>query len=183
MVAKNVTSPEPGVYIYDFGQNLASVPRVKVQGAAGTDVQLRFAEALNPDGTMYVENLRTAKATDHFILAGGGIEGYQPQFTFHGFRYIEISGILTRPDTVKAVVFHTDAPFTAELHTGSPMVNQLWSNILWGQRSNFVGVPTDCPQRDERLGWSADSQVFWRTPRRIFAAHRSSRQRRSSGFQ
>ncbi len=165
MIAKSVTSPKPGIYIYDFGQNLAGAPRVRVQGAGGTDVRLRFAEALNQDGTMYVENLRTAKATDHFILAGNEVEEYQPQFTFHGFRYIEISGISTKPgiDAVKAVVFHTDAPFTAELHTGSSMVNQLWSNILWGQRSNFIGVPTDCPQRDERLGWSADAQVFWRT--------------------
>ena len=119
---------------------------------------------MNPDGTLYVENLRTAKATDHFILAGKGIEEYQPFFTFHGFRYMEISGVSVRPrpEDVQAVVFHTDAPFTAMLKTGSAMLDQLWSNILWGQRSNFVGVPTDCPQRDERLGWSADAQVFWR---------------------
>ncbi len=165
LTAKTVTSPQAGVYIYDFGQNLAGVPRVQLQGPRGTDVQLRFAEVLNPDGTMYVDNLRTAKATDHFVLAGNGIEAYQPQFTFHGFRYIELTGSSLQPslDAVKAVVLHTDAPFTTELHTGNPMINQLWSNILWGQRSNFVGVPTDCPQRDERLGWSADAQVFWRT--------------------
>ncbi len=114
---------------------------------------------------MYVENLRTAKATDHFILAGKGEEEFEPQFTYHGFRYAEVSGVKGRPDPkdVEAVVIHTDAPFTAELHTGSEMLNRLWSNIVWGQRSNFVGVPTDCPQRDERLGWSADAQVFWRT--------------------
>jgi len=163
--AKTVTNPAPGVYIFDFGQNLSGVERIHAQGAAGTDVKLRFAEVLNPDGSMYVENLRTAKATDHFILAGKGTEEYQPRFTFHGFRYAEVSGLKTRPQLqdVKAVVFHTDAPFTATLKTGSAMVNQLWSNILWGQRSNFVGVPTDCPQRDERLGWTADAQVFWRT--------------------
>jgi alpha-L-rhamnosidase len=128
-------------------------------------VKLRFAEVLNPDGTMYVENLRTAKATDHFILAGKGEEEFEPQFTYHGFRYAEVSGVKQKPDPkdVQAVVFHTDAPFTAELRTGSEMLNKLWSNIVWGQRSNFVGVPTDCPQRDERLGWSADAQVFWRT--------------------
>jgi alpha-L-rhamnosidase len=113
---------------------------------------------------LYTENLRTAKATDHFILAGKGVEEYEPAFTFHGFRYMEISGVAAKPraEDVQAVVFHTDAPFTASLKTGSAMLNQLWSNILWGQRSNFVGVPTDCPQRDERLGWSADAQVFWR---------------------
>jgi alpha-L-rhamnosidase len=163
--AKAITSPKPGTYIYDFGQNLAGVASVRAQGPAGTDVRLRFAEVLNADGTMYVDNLRTAKATDHFILAGNGIRTYQPKFTFHGFRYVEVTGLPANPglEAVKALVLHSDAPFTAELKTGSPMINQLWQNILWGQRSNFVSVPTDCPQRDERLGWTADAQVFWRT--------------------
>ena len=163
--AKAVTSPKAGTYIYDFGQNLAGIASVRATGPAGTDVRLRFAEVLNPDGTLYTENLRTAKATDHFILAGTGSREYQPKFTFHGFRYVEVTGLAANPglDAVKAVVFHTDAPFTAELKTGSPMINQLWQNILWGQRSNFISVPTDCPQRDERLGWTADAQVFWRT--------------------
>jgi alpha-L-rhamnosidase len=162
--AKTITNPSAGVYIFDFGQNLSGVPRIQAKGPTGTDVKLRFAEVLNPDGTLYVENLRTAKATDHFILAGKGQETYQPTFTFHGFRYMEISGLpyKLKNEDVQALVFHTDAPFTASLKTGSGMLNQLWSNILWGQRSNFVGVPTDCPQRDERLGWSADAQVFWR---------------------
>jgi len=168
MTAKSITSPKPGVYIYDFGQNMSGVPRIHIQGHRGQNIQLRFAEVLNQDGTMYVENLRTAKATDHFILAGNGGESgesYQPQFTYHGFRYIEVTGVDAKPalDAVKAVVFHTDAPFTTQFESGNKMVNQLWSNILWGQRSNFIGVPTDCPQRDERLGWTADAQVFWRT--------------------
>jgi alpha-L-rhamnosidase len=163
--AKAISSPTPGVYIYDFGQNMSGVARIRISGPAGTDVQLRFGEVLNRDGTLYVENLRAAKATDHFILAGHGMEEYQPSFTFHGFRYVEVSGVRSKPplDAVKAVVFHTDAPFTVQLKTGSAMLNQLWSNILWGQRSNFVGVPSDCPQRDERLGWTGDAQVFWRT--------------------
>jgi alpha-L-rhamnosidase len=165
LAPKKVTSPSPGVYIFDFDQNLSGVVHIRAQGAAGTDVKLRFAEILNPDGTLYVDNLRTAKATDHFILAGKGAEEFEPTFTFHGFRYAEVSGLKTEPklEDVRAVPFHTDAPFTATLKTGSAMLNKLWSNILWGQRSNFVGVPTDCPQRDERLGWSADAQVFWRT--------------------
>ncbi|HEY1924772.1 MAG TPA: family 78 glycoside hydrolase catalytic domain [Candidatus Acidoferrum sp.] len=165
LTANMVAMPSPGVYVFDFGQNFSGVVRIRTKGAAGTDVKLRFAEVLNPDGTMYVENLRTAKATDHFILAGKGEEEFEPQFTYHGFRYAEVSGVKEKPDPkdVQAVVFHTDAPFTAELRTGSEMLNKLWSNIVWGQRSNFVGVPTDCPQRDERLGWSADAQVFWRT--------------------
>ncbi len=162
---KAMTEPKPGVYIYDMGQNFSGVEHLRLQGSAGSDVQVRTGEVLNADGTLYTENLRTALSTDHFILAGKGIEEFQPQFTFHGFRYLELTGSQQKPlpDAVRGVVFHTAAPFTAQLKTGSAMLNQLWSNILWGQRSNFVGVPTDCPQRDERLGWMADAQVFWRT--------------------
>jgi alpha-L-rhamnosidase len=165
LVPKSMSEPKPGVYVYDFGQNFSGVEHIKVSGPRGTDVRLRFAEIVNSDGTIYTDNLRTAKATDHFILSGNGVEEFTPQFTFHGFRYMEITGLPAAPakDAVSALVFHTDAPFTAKLETGSPMINQLWSNILWGQRSNFVGIPTDCPQRDERLGWMADAQVFWRT--------------------
>ena len=165
LIAKTLTSPGPGVYIYDFGQNLAGIERVQVSGRPGQQVKLRFAEVLNPDGTLYTENLRSAKATDNYTLSGNGLETFQPEFTFHGFRYAEMTGVETKPaiDAVKAVVFHTAAPFTTHLSTGNPIVNQLWNNILWGQRSNFIGVPTDCPQRDERLGWTADAQVFWRT--------------------
>ncbi|HEY3705731.1 MAG TPA: family 78 glycoside hydrolase catalytic domain [Terracidiphilus sp.] len=165
MHAKGVKQPSPGIYIYDFGQNLAGIERLRLSGPAGTDVQVRFAEILNDDGTMYVDNLRTAKATDHFILSGKGTEEFTPQFTFHGFRYAEITGLKTAPakDALTVLVLHTDAPFAAQLKTGNEMINKLWSNIVWGQRSNFVGIPTDCPQRDERLGWMADAQVFWRT--------------------
>ncbi|MFZ1087337.1 MAG: family 78 glycoside hydrolase catalytic domain [Terracidiphilus sp.] len=167
LTAKSMTEPKPGVYIYDFGQNFSGVERLRVQGPADADVRVRFAEIVNDDGTLYTDNLRTAKATDHFILiggGGGGIEVLMPQFTFHGFRYLEITGLTAAPpvEDVTAEVFHTDAPFTARLKTGSPMINQLWKNIQWGQRSNFVGIPTDCPQRDERLGWMGDAEVFWR---------------------
>ncbi len=165
VAAVSLTEPKPGVYVYDFGQNLAGVERVRVAGPAGTDVRLRFAEIVNADGTLYTDNLRTAKATDHFILDGKGTEEFTPQFTYHGFRYAEVTGLPTAPgkDAVTALVFHTDAPFAAQLKTGNEMIDKLWSNILWGQRSNFMSVPTDCPQRDERLGWMADAQVFWRT--------------------
>ncbi len=163
MTAKSLTQPRPGVWVYDFGQNFSGIETVTSSGPAGTDVRLRFAEVLNPDGTLYTENLRTAKATDTFIL-GAEHDIFRPFFTFHGFRYAELTGFPGKPDinSVKASVIHTDAPFTAHLDTGSPMINQLWSNILWGQRSNFVGLPTDCPQRDERLGWMGDAEVFWR---------------------
>jgi alpha-L-rhamnosidase len=165
LTPKTLTEPKPGVYVYDFGQNFSGVEHLRLQGPAGTNVRVRFAEILNSDGTIYTDNLRTAKATDHFILAGNGAEEFTPQFTFHGFRYLEITGLPSAPDkdSVSAEAFHTDAPFTAKLETGSAMINQLWSNILWGQRSNFVGIPTDCPQRDERLGWMGDAEVFWRT--------------------
>ena len=165
VTAKTMAQPKPGVYVFDFGQNLAGVERLHVSGPKGTDARVRFAEILNDDGTIYTENLRTAKATDRFILAGDGAETFTPQFTFHGFRYAEVTGLPSAPakDALTALVMHTNAPFAAQLTTGSKLVNQLWSNIVWGQRSNFVGLPTDCPQRDERLGWMADAQVFWRT--------------------
>lgn len=165
LTPKVVSSPAPGTYIYDFGQEFAGVLRIQLSGKRGTDVRMRFGEQLNEDGTLFTANLRNAKATDHYVLAGNGVETYEPSFTFHGFRYGEISGIDSKlPLTsVQGIVLHTDAPDTIQLSTGSTMVNKLWSNILWGQRSNFVGLPTDCPQRDERLGWSADAQVFWRT--------------------
>jgi alpha-L-rhamnosidase len=175
--AKTVTEPKPGVFVYDFGQNFSGGVRLLLQNLAGTKVQLRFAEMLNPDGTIYTDNLRTAKATDFFTLRSGPNVIYvlEPQFTFHGFRYAELTGLPAPPalnghwvpaydfkSTVTGLVLHTDAPFTIEFKSGSALINQLWSNIQWGQRSNFVGVPTDCPQRDERLGWMGDAQVFWR---------------------
>ncbi len=167
LTAKSISQPKQGVWVFDFGQNFSGMERLRMAGPAGTKVRLRFAEVLNPDGTIYTDNLRTALATDQFILGGAGgnrVEEFTPQFTFHGFRYAELTGLPGTPgkDTLTALVIHTDAPFTAKLETGSTLINQLWSNILWGQRSNFVGLPTDCPQRDERLGWMADAQVFWR---------------------
>jgi alpha-L-rhamnosidase len=171
MHAKSVTEPKPGVLVYDFGQNFSGVEHVALPVLLDRKFQIRFSEVLNPDGTIYTDNLRTAKATDSFSLVGpvstkyvSNTNEFAPQFTFHGFRYAELTGLEFSPgkDAVTALVIHTDAPFTAKLETGSPMINQLWSNILWGQRSNFVGIPTDCPQRDERLGWMGDAEVFWR---------------------
>jgi alpha-L-rhamnosidase len=166
--AKTVTEPTPNMWVFDFGQNFSGIEKLRVEGPAGTKVRLRFAEVLNPDGTIYTDNMRTALVTDQFILHGAAgshvVEEFTPHFTFHGFRYAELTGLPKAPGkgALTAMVIHTDSPFTAQLNTGSPLINQLWSNILWGQRSNFVGLPTDCPQRDERLGWMADAQVFWR---------------------
>ncbi|WP_405392806.1 glycoside hydrolase family 78 protein [Streptomyces sp. NBC_01102] len=162
LTAREVTEPEPGVFVFDLGQNMVGTPRLTVSGPAGTKVRLRHAEVLNPDGTLYTANLRTARATDTYTLKGGGRETYEPRFTFHGFRYVEVTGYPGRPgpDAVVGRVIHTSAPFTMDFTTDVPMLNQLHSNITWGQRGNFLSIPTDTPARDERLGWTGDINVF-----------------------
>lgn len=163
--AKAVTHPAPGVYLFDLGQNMVGWARLRVKGPRGTTVRLRFGEVLDANGEFYNANMRSAKETDTYTLRGNGDEIFEPHFTYHGFRYVEVTGYPGTPpkDAIEGVVFHTAAPLTMHLHTGSAMVNQLWSNIEWSQRGNFLSVPTDCPQRDERLGWMGDAQVFWRT--------------------
>jgi alpha-L-rhamnosidase len=154
-----------GAYVYDLGQNMVGWVRLKVQGTAGTRVQLRFAEMLNPDGTIYTTNLRAARATDTYILNGKGTERYEPSFTFHGFRYVEVTGLRTPPtkETVTGVVITSAHNIQGDFSCSNPLVNQLQHNIVWGQLGNYLEVPTDCPQRDERLGWMGDAQVFIRT--------------------
>jgi len=149
------------VRIYDLGQNMVGWARIRVSGEAGTTVRLRFAEVLNPDGTLYITNLRSAKATDYYTLKGEGEEEWEPRFTFHGFRYVEVSAL--EPLSITGVVLHSDTPWSGEFSCSDPLVTQLQKNITWGQRGNFFEVPTDCPQRDERLGWTGDAQVFIRT--------------------
>jgi hypothetical protein len=157
-----MTEPVPGTYVFDMGQNMVGNVRLRVQGEAGMTVRLRHAEVLNPDGTLYTANLRSAKATDYYILSGNGVETYTPRFTFHGFRYVEVTGYPGTPDlsTVTGRVLGTAAPITAQLHTSNAMVNKLAQNILWGQRGNFLSIPTDTPARDERMGWTGDINVF-----------------------
>jgi alpha-L-rhamnosidase len=117
---------------------------------------------VQPDGSLYVENLRTARQEDTYVLRGGGAEVYEPRFTFHGFRYVEVTGLAGEPvpGTITGRVVHSDTPRSGWFECSDELVNQLWHNINWGQRGNFISVPTDCPQRDERLGWLADAQVF-----------------------
>jgi len=155
----------PGCYVFDMGQNMVGWVRLHVQGEAGTLVQMRFAEMLDADGTLYTENLRTAKQTDTYILKGEAPEVFEPHFTFHGFRYVEVTGYPGTPtiDTLTGCVVHSATPQTGTFECSSAMVNQLHRNILWGQRGNFLSVPTDCPQRDERLGWMGDAQIFVHT--------------------
>jgi len=155
----------PGRFIFDLGQNIAGWVRLRVRGPAGTRVTLRHGERLDADGRLYTANLRRARATDVYILKGGGEEVWEPRFTFHGFQYVELTGLGTVPSrsTVTGCVVHSAAPPAGRFECSHPGVNRLWRNALWSQRGNFLSVPTDCPQRDERLGWTGDAQVFLRT--------------------
>lgn len=161
----SVNEIRPGVFIYDLGQNIAGWVRLRVNAPAGTRITLRHGERLSPDGTLYTENLRRAKATDVYICKGGGNEIYEPHFTFHGFQYVEISGLPSAPgkDAVIVCVVRSSTPAAGHFECSHPGVNRLWLNGLWSQKDNFLSVPTDCPQRDERLGWMGDAQVFLRT--------------------
>ena len=162
LLTRKITRPAPGVYVFDFGQNLSGVCRLQIRGRRGQTVTLKFAEMLKADGNVYRENLRSAHATDTYVCRGGGIEDWTPRFTFHGFRYVEVTG-LTRPPSkslLTALVLHTDMKPTGRFSCSRPILNRLNQNIRWGQRGNFLDLPTDCPQRDERLGWTGDAQVF-----------------------
>ena len=159
---ESVTERAPGTYVFDLGQNMVGWVRLAVRGERGTVVRLRFAEMLEPDGALHLANLRSARPLDTFILRGGGPEVFEPRFTFHGFRYVEVSGLASPPalDDLTGLVVHSDTPPTGRFECSSELVNRLWRNVTWSQRGNFLSVPTDCPQRDERLGWLADAQVF-----------------------
>jgi alpha-L-rhamnosidase len=154
-----------GDTVADMGQNMVGWVRLKAAGPAGTTVTLRHAEVLDKNGNFYTENLRAAKCTTKYTLRGEGTETFEPHFTFQGFRFVAVEGYpgeLT-PDALTGVVIHSDMAVTGGLETSKPLINQLQHNILWGQKGNFLDVPTDCPQRDERLGWTGDAQAFSRT--------------------
>jgi len=157
-------TPE-GDQVIDFGQNLVGLVSMKVSGKAGDKVILSHAEVLDKEGNFYTENLRAAKAQDTYILKGGGEEVYEPHFTWHGFRYLRVEGYPgeIKPESFKAIVLYSDMELTGTFSTSNELINQLQHNIQWGQKGNFLDVPTDCPQRDERLGWTGDAQVFART--------------------
>lgn len=153
----------PTQYIFDLGQNMVGWVRVKVRGREGTTITVRHAEVLDENGALYTENLKDAAATDTYTLRGTAeAETFEPRFTFHGFRYVEVAGRVQLDDIeeVTGVVLHSDMAETGAFECSDPDVNQLFGNVTWGQRGNFVDVPTDCPQRDERLGWTGDAQVF-----------------------
>jgi alpha-L-rhamnosidase len=161
---KILQTPE-GDTVVDMGQNMVGWIRLKVEGDAGEKVTLRHTEVLDKDGNFYVENLRAARQTLEYTLKGEGTEVYEPLFTFQGFRYVAVDGYpgdLTT-DSLTGIVVHSDMPATGSFECSNPLINQLQHNIVWGQKGNFVDVPTDCPQRDERLGWTGDAQVFAET--------------------
>jgi len=163
--AKTITQPSPGVYILDLGQNFAGVGRLTLKGTPGQKVAMRYGERLKPDGTLYTGNLRDARVTDTYICRGGGlIETWQPRFTYHGFRFIELTGLTHKPDadTVVGVALGTDMARAGSFSCSDPMLNQLSNAIYWTLRSNYMDVPTDCPQRSERLGWTADAMISMR---------------------
>ena len=171
--AKSVKEVRKGVFVYNMGQNIVGVPRITIaNGKAGKKITLRFSEMLYPDlkesgnnvGMIMTENYRAALSQDVYIMKNGS-QVYQPKFTSHGFQYIEITGIDTPLplEAVQSVAISSVRELTAEYSTSNPKVNQLWSNLVWSNIDNFLTIPTDCPQRNERMGWSGDINVFSRT--------------------
>lgn len=160
-----LTQPRPGVYVFDLGQNMPGWCRIHVKGKAGATLKLRHVEALNDDGTVYTANLRGAPQIDSYTLAGRGVETWEPRFIYHGFRFVEWTGDVEPPtiESLEGIVVTTDAPMAGTFASSHPLLNQLWSNILWTQHANTMSVPTDCPQRDERLGWMGDILAFGQT--------------------
>jgi alpha-L-rhamnosidase len=162
-----------GELVADFGQNLVGWVTLKASGKSGDRIILKFAEVLDKQGNFYIDNLRDAKCTDTWILKGGKEETFEPHFTFHGFRYAKLEGYIgeLKTENINAVALYSDMRLTGNFSSSNPLVNQLQHNIQWGQRGNFLDVPTDCPQRDERLGWTGDAQAFSRTAMFNFDVH------------
>ncbi len=162
--AVSVSEPLPGKFVFDLGQNIVGWAKIHMPVEKDQTITIRYVEMLNQDGTIYTANLRSAKSTDTYTAAKSGKITWQPHFTFHGFRYVELSGLpenaKPKKDWVTGVVLHSDLKRIGRFESSHDLLNQLQSNIVWGQRGNFVDIPTDCPQRDERLGWTGDAQVF-----------------------
>jgi alpha-L-rhamnosidase len=153
-----LTEPQPGVFIYDLGQNMVGWCRLQVRGPAGAKISLRYAETLQPDGTLYVANLRSAKVTDTYTLKGSGLEVYEPRFTYHGFRYVEVTGFPGRPKlaSLEGRIVNDNLATAGQFTCSQPTINRFYRNVVWGVRGNYRSIVTDCPQRDERQGWLGD---------------------------
>ncbi len=158
---ERIINPKPGVYVYDFGQNFTGWARLYVKGPEGIEIRLRFAELIDETGNINVLPNRGASATDVYITKGEGIEIYEPRFTYHGFRYVEITGFPGVPtlDNLEGRVVHSSVEPVGEFICSNELINKIHRNVLWGQLSNLMSVPTDCPQRDERMGWTGDAQL------------------------
>lgn len=156
-----ITNPKPEVYVYDFGQNFTGWVRLSVSGPRDTTIKLRYAELLDEDGMLNVVPNRGAKATDTYVLKGEGNEVYEPRFTYHGFRYVEVTGFPGTPilESIEGCVVHSAVEPTGGFICSNPLINHIHKNILWGQLSNLMSIPTDCPQRNERMGWMGDVQL------------------------
>ncbi|MEM3713715.1 MAG: family 78 glycoside hydrolase catalytic domain, partial [Nitrososphaeria archaeon] len=154
-------SPKEGIYVYDFGQNFTGWVRLHVKGPKGTEVKIKHAEVLNPDGTLNFSTIRNAEATDTYILKGEGEETYEPRFTYHGFRYAQVEGFPGVPtlESLEGRVVHTDVEKIGDFYCSNETINTIHRNTLRSQLSNLMSIPTDCPQRDERLGWTGDAQL------------------------
>jgi alpha-L-rhamnosidase len=165
-----VTEPKPGVYVFDMGQNMVGWCRLRVAGPRGTEVTLRHSETLQRDGTLYLDNLRSARALDQYFLKGGGAESWEPRFTYHGFRYVEVRGYPGKPPlmALEGRVVHDDMRHIADFRSSNDLLNQLHHNIVWGVRGNYRSIPTDCPQRDERQGWLGDRSMVSRSESYLF---------------
>ncbi|MFM2221076.1 MAG: alfa-L-rhamnosidase [Verrucomicrobiota bacterium] len=161
--AKSAKPLTPGTWVFDLGQNFAGNIRLKVRAKPGQTFTLRYAEMLHPDGRIMTENLRQARATDTYMAKGDPDgETWSPRFTFHGFRYVEITGFTEQPplETITGLVMHSDTPLASSFECNDTVVNQVFRNAVWTQRANWIELPTDCPQRDERLGWTGDAQIY-----------------------
>lgn len=165
MVPQSMTEHKPGVFIFDLGQNISGVVRLKIKGKVGEKVTIRHAEMLHSDGRMSTENLRCARAVDTYILKGDPKgETWTPEFTYHGFKFVELTGYPGKPDkdAITGIVVHSDTPYHGHFACSEPMLNRLYQNMVWTQRANFFEMRTDCPQRDERMGWTDDAQIYVR---------------------
>ncbi len=160
-----MTQPSDGTYVFNLGKNFAGIAELKVKGDKGTKVQLRFGEILKRDGHIETENLRLARATDTYILKGEGDEVWQPKFTYHGFQYVEVTGFPGKPtlDAISGIVLSSIDTNASSFSSSNAMNNILFENIKTTQSANFFEIPTDCPQRDERLGWTGDAQTYMRS--------------------
>jgi alpha-L-rhamnosidase len=159
-----VTEPKPGVFVFDLGQNMVGWTRIAVHGPAGATIALSYGEMLTDSGTVYTDNLRGAQQTDRFTLraSAASVETFEPHFTYHGFRYAQVTGLPSKPRLTDVVGRQVNSALAqaGTFETSSPLITKLWQNVQWTQRDNMIGIPTDCPQRDERLGWMGDIQVF-----------------------